>query len=122
MKYHLHDRYGIEVSTGAITAITDQLVAELKAWHQRPLNSVYPIIWMDAAHYKIREEGRYISKAIDTLPGLTMEGEKEIPGIYLSDNESASDWLSVLIPILKIIDLFAHLNITNGLLNMRPKC
>jgi len=96
MKYHIHDMYGIEVSTGAITAITDQLIPELKEWQQRPLNSVYPIVWMDAVHYKIREEGRYISKAIYTLLGLTVDGEKEILGIYLSDNESASYWLSVL--------------------------
>lgn len=60
------------------------------------MNSVYPIVWMDAVHYKIREEGRYISKAIYTLLGLTVDGEKEILGIYLSDNESASYWLSVL--------------------------
>ena len=96
MKYHIHDLYGIEVSTGAITAITDQLIPELKEWQQRPLESVYPIVWMDAVHYKIREEGRYISKAIYTLLGLTIDGEKEILGIYLSDNESASYWLSVL--------------------------
>jgi transposase-like protein len=96
MKYHIHDMYGIEVSTGAITAITDQLIPELEAWQQRPLNSVYPIVWMDAVHYKVREDGRYISKAIYTLLGLTVEGEKEILGIYLSDNESASYWLSVL--------------------------
>ena len=96
MKYHIHDLYGIEVSTGAITAITDQLIAELKEWQQRPLEGVYPIVWMDAVHYKIREEGLYISKAIYTLLGLTIEGKKEILGIYLSDNESASYWLSVL--------------------------
>jgi len=96
MKYHIHDMYGIEVSTGAITAITDQLIPELKEWQQRPLESHYPIVWMDAIHYKIREDGRYISKAIYTLLGLTVEGQKEILGIYLSDNESASYWLSVL--------------------------
>lgn len=96
MKCHIHDMYGIELSTGAITAITDQLIPELEAWQQRPLNSVYPIVWMDAIHYKVREEGRYISKAIYTLLGLTVEGKKEILGIYLSDNESASYWLSVL--------------------------
>ncbi len=96
MKYHIHDLYGIEVSTGTITAITDQLIPELKEWQQRPLESVYPIVWMDAVHYKIREEGRYISKAIYTLLGLNIDGEKEILGLYLSDNESASYWLSIL--------------------------
>jgi len=96
MKYHIHDLYGIEVSTGAITAITDQLIPELREWQQRPLESVYPIVWMDAVHYKIREDGRYVSKAIYTLLGLTIEGKKEILGIYLSANESASYWLSIL--------------------------
>lgn len=96
MKYHIHDMYGIEVSTGAITSITDQLIPELKEWQQRPLESHYPIVWMDAIHYKIREEGRYLSKAIYTLLGLNVDGKKEILGIYLSDNESASYWLSVL--------------------------
>ena len=96
MKYHIHDLYGVEISTGAITAITDQLIDELKEWQQRPLDSIYPIVWMDAVHYKIREDGRYVSKAIYTLLGLNVEGKKEILGIYLSDTESASYWLSVL--------------------------
>ncbi len=96
MKRHIHDMYGIEISTGAITAITDQLIPELKEWQQRPLESHYPIVWMDAVHYKIREDGRYINKAIYTLLGLTIDGQKEILGIYLSENESASYWLSVL--------------------------
>ena len=96
MKHHIHDMYGIEISTGAITAITDQLIPELKEWQQRPLKSHYPIVWMDAVHYKIREDGRYLSKAIYTLLGLTIDGQKEILGIYLSENESASYWLSVL--------------------------
>ena len=96
MKYHIHDMYGIEVSTGAITAITDQLIPELKEWQNRPLESHYPIVWMDAIHYKIKEGGRYISQAIYTLLGLNVDGQKEILGIYLSANESASYWLSVL--------------------------
>lgn len=96
IKRHVQDMYGIEIATGTLTAITDQLIPELEAWQQRPLNSVYPIVWMDAVHYKVREDGRYISKAIYTLLGLNIDGEKEILGIYLSDNESASYWLSVL--------------------------
>ena len=96
MKYHIHDLYGIEVSAATISAITDQLIPELKEWQERPLESHYPIIWMDAIHYKIKEDGRYVNKAIYTLLGLTIEGKKEILGIYLSDSESASYWLSVL--------------------------
>lgn len=93
---HIQDMYGIEVSTGMITAITDQLIPELKEWQQRPLDSVYPIVWMDAIHYKIKEDGHYISKAIYTLLGLNIEGKKEIIGIYLSENEGANYWLTVL--------------------------
>jgi len=96
MKHHIHDMYGIDISTGTITAITDQLIPELKEWQQRPLESHYPIVWMDAVHYKVREDGRYISKAIYTLLGLTIDGQKEILGLYLSENESASYWLSIL--------------------------
>jgi len=96
IKYHVGDMYGIALSTGAITAITDQLLPELKEWQQRPLESHYPIVWMDAVHYKIREEGRYVGKAIYTLLGLTLSGKKEILGIYLSENEGANYWLTVL--------------------------
>ena len=60
------------------------------------MESVYPIIWMDAVHYKIKEDGRYIGKAIYTLLGLTLEGKKELLGLYLSENEGANYWLSVL--------------------------
>jgi len=93
---HVEDMYGIEVSTGTISAVTDQLLDELKEWQERPLESHYPIVWMDAIHYKVREEGRYISKAVYTLLALNLNGEKEILGIYLSDSEGANHWLSVL--------------------------
>lgn len=88
--------YGVSLSTGAMTAVTDQLLAELKEWQERPLESHYPIVWMDAIHYKIKEDGRYVSKAIYTLLGLNLKGEKEILGLYLSDSEGASHWLTVL--------------------------
>lgn len=96
IQYHIQDLYGIEISPGTMTAITDRLTDELQQWQQRPLESHYPIVWMDAVHYKVREDGRYIGKAIYTLLGLTLEGKKEILGIYLSENEGASYWLSVL--------------------------
>ena len=99
MQHHIQELYGIEVSTGALTAITDQLLPALKEWRERPLESVYPIIWMDAVHYKIKEEGRYVGKAIYTLLGLTVEGKKELLGLYLSENEGANYWLSVLTDI-----------------------
>lgn len=99
VKQHITEMYGIDVATGTINAITDQLLAELKEWRERPLESHYPIVWMDAIHYKIKEEGRYISKAVYTLLGLNMRGEKEILGLYLSDSEGANHWLTVLTEI-----------------------
>lgn len=96
IQYHIQDLYGINVSTGALTAITDQLLPALKEWQQRPLDSIYPVVWMDAVHYKMKEDGRYIGKAVYTLLGLTLEGKKELLGLYLSGNEGANYWLTVL--------------------------
>ena len=96
IQYHIQGLYGLDVYTGALTAITDQLIHALKEWQQRPLKSVCPAIWMDAVHYKIMEDGRCIGKAIYTLLGLTLTDDKEIPGLYLSENEGANYWLTVL--------------------------
>lgn len=96
IQQHVHDMYGVNISTGAMTAVTDQLLAELEEWRERPLESHYPIVWMDAIHYKVKEDGRYVSKAIYTLLGLNLKGEKEILGLYLSDSEGATHWLTVL--------------------------
>jgi|TARA_B110000467_G_C18273933_1_gene454184 transposase-like protein len=93
---HVEDMYGINVSSGTINSVTDKLIPELKAWQQRPLDSHYPIVWLDAIHYKVKEDGRYISKAVYTLLALNMQGKKEILGLHLSENEGANYWLSVL--------------------------
>jgi len=93
---HVTELYGLEVSNATISAVTDKLIPELKAWQQRPLDSHYPFVWLDAIHYKVKENGRYGSKAIYTVLGLNMEGKKEILGLYLSESEGANFWLSVL--------------------------
>lgn len=93
---HVEDLYGIEVSEATITAVTDQLIPELKEWQSRSLDGVYPFIWLDAIHYKIKESGRYVSKAIYTVLGVNIEGKKELLGLYLSESEGANYWLSVL--------------------------
>ncbi|WP_028865310.1 IS256 family transposase, partial [Psychromonas aquimarina] len=93
---HIEDMYGMNVATGMISAVTDKLIPELKAWQQRPLDSHYPIVWLDAIHYKVKEDGRYISKAVYTLLALNMQGKKEVLGLHLSENEGANYWLSVL--------------------------
>ena len=93
---HIEDMYGMNVATGMISAVTDKLIPELKAWQQRPLDSHYPIVWLDAIHYKVKEDGRYISKAVYTLLGLDIHGKKEILGLHLSENEGANYRMSVL--------------------------
>ena len=96
IKKHIAEMYGLEISDGAISNITDALIPELEAWQQRPLDEVYPIIWLDAIHYKVKQDGIYVSKAIYTVLGINSDGVKELLGLYLSDTESAKYWLSVL--------------------------
>ncbi|CAB0151210.1 hypothetical protein PSI9734_01623 [Pseudidiomarina piscicola] len=96
IRMHIEDLYGISVSNGTINAVTDKLLPELQAWRERQLEAVYPIVWLDAIHYKIKENGRFISKAVYTILGLNVEGKKELLGLYLSDAEGAHHWLSVL--------------------------
>ena len=96
IRANIGDLYGIAVSNGTLNAITDKLLPELAAWRERDLEAVYPIVWLDAIHYKIKENGRYLSKAIYTILGLNIDGKKELLGLYLSDQEGAHHWLSVL--------------------------
>ena len=96
IRFHIEEIYGIDVSEATISAVTDQLIPELKAWQSRPLEAVYPFIWLDAIHFKVKDEGRYVSKAVYTILGLNTEGKKELLGLYLSESEGANYWLSVL--------------------------
>ena len=93
---HIAEIYGLEISNATISGITDKLIPEIKAWQQRPLASHYPFVWLDAIHYKIKQDGRYVAQAVYTVLGLTLEGHKEILGLYLSETEGANFWLSVL--------------------------
>jgi transposase-like protein len=93
---HLQEMYGLEVSTGTLTAVTDKIIHTVKEWQARPLESIYPIVWLDAIHYKIRENGKVLSKAVYTILGVNLEGRKEVLGLYISENEGANFWLQVL--------------------------
>ncbi len=93
---HIAEMYGLDVSHAMISSITDKIIPELKAWQQRPLESHYPFVWLDAIHYKVKAEGRYQSRAVYTVLGLNIAGKKEVLGIYLSETEGANFWLSVL--------------------------
>jgi transposase-like protein len=93
---HLHEIYGVTVSDGVINSITDRIIPAIREWQSRPLESVYAIVWMDAIHFKIRDEGRVITKAVYSVLGINMQGQKEILGLYIGQNESATFWMQVL--------------------------
>jgi putative transposase len=93
---HLRDMYGLEVSTAKISLITDKLMPLITEWRNRPLDAVYPIVFLDAMHFKIREEGKVTSKAFYSVLGVNKEGRKDILGMYLSESEGSHFWLGVL--------------------------
>ena len=93
---HIEEIYQVSISTATISTITDKIIDRVKAWQSRPLDSIYPFVWLDAIHYKIKDGGKYVSKAVYTVLGVNMEGKKDILGLYLSESEGANFWLSVL--------------------------
>ena len=96
IQQHLSEMYGLQVSDGLINSITDKVIPAIREWQARPLERLYCILWMDAIHFKVRQEGQVISKAVYTVLGVNCHGEKEVMGLYLGDNESASFWMQVL--------------------------
>lgn len=93
---HLQEMYGIDVSTATISRVTDKIVPLIQEWRSRPLEAVYPFVWLDAIHYKVRHEGRVISRAIYCVIGINQEGYKDLLGMYIGENEGAKFWLQVL--------------------------
>jgi len=93
---HIEEIYRISLSTATISNITDKIITKVKEWQQRPLEAIYPFIWLDAIHYKIKENGKYVNKAVYTILGVNLQGKKEILGLYLSESEGANFWLQVL--------------------------
>jgi transposase-like protein len=93
---HLSDMYGLEISAAKISLITDKLIPIITEWRNRPLEAIYPIVFLDAIHFKVREEGKVTSKAFYSILGVNTEGKKDILGMYFSENEGAHFWLSVM--------------------------
>ena len=96
IRSHLLVLYGTSVSTGFISELTDQIIPLVKEWQERPLEEVYPIIWLDAMYYRIRKEGRVETRCLYNVLAVNQEGKKEVIGCYVGDYESASFWLEVL--------------------------
>lgn len=96
ISYHIQDIYGIDVSDSLVSRVTDKILPVVKEWQQRPLESIYAVVFMDAIHYNVRCEGRIVKKAVYIAIGINMDGKKEVLGMYVGENESAKYWLSIL--------------------------
>lgn len=96
METHVRELYGLELSDSTISRITDKILPVAKEWQQRPLESVYAVIFLDAIHYHVRDEGRIIKKAVYICMGVDMDGRKDILGLWVGENESSKFWLSVI--------------------------
>jgi len=92
---HLRDIYGVEASASMISRITDKVMPAVTEWQNRPLDEVYPIVFLDGIVFKVRKDARIINKCMYSVLGINMEGRKELLGIWLSENESASFWAGV---------------------------
>jgi len=93
---HLEELYGVEVSPDLISSVTDSVLEEVKAWQNRPLDAVYPIVFMDALRVKIRDNGHVINKAVYMALGVNLDGNKEVLGLWIAKEEGAKFWLKVV--------------------------
>jgi putative transposase len=92
----LQEFYGTEVSPALISKITDKVLDGVQAWQSRPLEDVYAVVFMDAIHYKIRQDAKVITKAAYTCMGINLQGKVDVLGLWLAENEGAHFWLTVL--------------------------
>ena len=93
---HIRDIYGIEVSDTTVSRITDKILPAAKEWQQRPLESIYAVMFLDAIHYHVRSEGQIVKKAVYIAIGIDLEGHKDVLGLWVGENESAKYWATVL--------------------------
>lgn len=93
---HLRDMYGVDVSAALISEVTDSILDEVKAWQDRPLEALYPIVYLDALMVKMRQDGKVDNRAVFTAIGINMDGEKSVLGLWVNATEGAKFWMSVL--------------------------
>ena len=86
----------MDISHDTLSSITERIMPLIKEWQSRPLDELYCIVWMDAIHYKVKEQGKVKSRAVYNILGINKEGKKDLLGVYVSENEGANFWLSVL--------------------------
>jgi putative transposase len=93
---HLQEIYGVEVSPTLISNVTDSVLEDVQAWQNRPLDAVYPIVYLDAIHLKLRSNGHVQTQAVYLALGITIEGEKDLLGLWVGESEGAKFWMTVL--------------------------
>ena len=93
---HIEEMYDMEISHATLSEITERVIPQVKEWQNRPLESLYTIVWMDAMHYKVRSEGTVVTRAVYNILALNKAGFKELIGMYISESEGANFWLTVL--------------------------
>jgi putative transposase len=93
---HLQELYGTEISSSLISSVTDAVMDEVKAWQARPLDPIYPVVYLDCIHVKVRDNGSVRVKAVYLAIGINLDGEKEVLGLWISQTEGAKFWLQVV--------------------------
>jgi putative transposase len=93
---HIKEMYDMDISHDTLSGITERIMPLIKEWQSRPLDELYCIVWMDAIHYKVKEQGKVKSRAVYNILGISKEGKKDLLGVYVSENEGANFWLAVL--------------------------
>lgn len=93
---HIKDIYGLDVSDTTVSRITDKILPVAKEWQQRPLESIYAVVFLDAIHYHVRSEGQIVKKAVYIAIGIDLDGKKDVLGMWVGENESAKFWATVL--------------------------
>jgi transposase-like protein len=96
---HMQDLYGVEVSAGMVSTITDKVMPLVVEWQSRPLSQQYVQVYLDGIHFKIRDTGRIVNKCAYTVLGVNTEGKREILGLWINETEGAKFWLEVLTEI-----------------------
>lgn len=92
----MKELYGVKISSDMVTAITDKIIPQIKEWQTRPLDEVYPVIFVDATYFYVRDEGAVGKKAVYVILGINSEGYKDVLGFYVGESESAKYWLGIL--------------------------
>lgn len=114
----IKELYDVDISPELVTKISEKIMPEVTAWQNRPLESDYPFVFMDAIHYKVKEDHRYVTKAAYVVLGITLEGRKDILGVWIGEHESSKFWLNVLNDLKSRGVLDVYLFCTDGLCGM----